>query len=252
MENFKIFDSHFHIIDKKFPLIENNGFLPEEFNVDNYKIAVKNLNIVGGAVVSGSFQEFDQSYLIHALKLLGEKFVGVTQIPSNITDEEIIKLHSSGIRAIRFNVKRGGSASIQEIESFGNRVYDLVKWHTEIYIDSKDLKDLMPKILKLKKFSVDHLGLSKEGIVFLKKLVEKGGIIKATGFGRINFDPVNAIHEFIKINPNSVIFGTDLPSTRAPIPFTENDVKKIIDNFETKDIHNILFTNAKHFYRISI
>ncbi|KAB8039870.1 2-pyrone-4,6-dicarboxylate hydrolase [Silvanigrella paludirubra] len=252
MEQFKIFDSHFHIIDKKFPLVENNGFMPEEFNVENYKTTVKNLNVVGGAVVSGSFQEFDQSYLINALKILGEKFVGVTQIPSSISDEEIIKLHNCGIRAIRFNVKRGGSASIHEIESFGNRVYELVKWHTEIYIDSTNLKDLIPKISKLKKFSIDHLGLSKEGLEFLKKLVEKGGIVKATGFGRINFDPIKAIHELIKINPNSVIFGTDLPSTRAPIPFSENDVKKIINNFETNDIHNILLNNAKYFYNINI
>lgn len=226
--------------------------MPEEFTVENYKIAVRDLNILAGAIVSGSFQGFDQTYLVDALKVLGEKYVGVTQIPTQISDEEIIKLHSFGIRAVRFNLKRGGSASVEDIESFGNRLYSLVKWHTEIYVDSKDLPELMPKILKLKKFSIDHLGLSKAGFVSLKKLVEKGAIVKATGFGRINFDPIKAIRELITINANSVLFGTDLPSTRAQVPFSVTDVQIIIDNFDTNEINNILFENANKLYGISI
>ena len=65
----KIFDSHFHIIDNHFPLIENQGYKPSSFTSDDYLHAVKKLNIVGGAIVSGSFQGFDQSYLVHALKI---------------------------------------------------------------------------------------------------------------------------------------------------------------------------------------
>ncbi|RLB69126.1 MAG: 2-pyrone-4,6-dicarboxylate hydrolase, partial [Deltaproteobacteria bacterium] len=29
---FKIFDSHFHIINKSYPLIENQGYLPDNFS----------------------------------------------------------------------------------------------------------------------------------------------------------------------------------------------------------------------------
>ncbi len=32
----KIFDSHFHIIDPKYPLFENNGYLPPKFTIENY------------------------------------------------------------------------------------------------------------------------------------------------------------------------------------------------------------------------
>src|SRR5436190_1640341 len=31
------FDAHFHVIDSRFPLFENNGFLPEEFTVEQYR-----------------------------------------------------------------------------------------------------------------------------------------------------------------------------------------------------------------------
>ena len=56
-----IFDAHFHVIDPRFPLVPNQGFEPEPFTVSDYRSRVDGLEVVGGAVVSGSFQAFDQT-----------------------------------------------------------------------------------------------------------------------------------------------------------------------------------------------
>ena len=32
----QFFDAHFHVIDRRFPLYENNGYIPEDFTVDQY------------------------------------------------------------------------------------------------------------------------------------------------------------------------------------------------------------------------
>lgn len=80
----KLFDSHFHVINPKFPLVENNGYLPPTFTAEDYIDSVKNYNVTGGAIVSGSFQAFDQEYLIDALQTLGDNFYGVANIPANI------------------------------------------------------------------------------------------------------------------------------------------------------------------------
>ena len=50
----------------------------------------KDLGIDGGVIVSGSFQGFDQDYLIHALKSLKGLFVATTQLPVETSDEKII------------------------------------------------------------------------------------------------------------------------------------------------------------------
>ncbi|NNG63010.1 2-pyrone-4,6-dicarboxylate hydrolase, partial [Pseudomonas fragi] len=84
-----IFDAHCHIIDSAYPLIPNNGYMPEFFSVDDYQERTRPLGIVGGAVVSGSFQGFDQTYLIAALNRLGPGFVGVTQLPASVTDAQL-------------------------------------------------------------------------------------------------------------------------------------------------------------------
>jgi len=72
-----MFDAHFHIIDSNFPLIENNGYMPEPFTVSAYLEAIKKYHFSGGAIVSGSFQGFDQGYLFSALEKLGQNYVGV-------------------------------------------------------------------------------------------------------------------------------------------------------------------------------
>ncbi len=102
LDKFELFDSHFHIVDNKFPLIPNNGYLPNEFTSNDYLARMKLYDLRGGAIVSGSFQAFNQSYLVDALKKLGPSFVGVTQIPVTVSDDEVIRLNKEIIRNLTY------------------------------------------------------------------------------------------------------------------------------------------------------
>ena len=249
-ESIPIFDSHFHIIDNQFPLIENNGYLPEPFTDKDYLSQTDNYNLVGGAVVSGSFQGFDQDYLVNALKNLGDGFVGVTQVPISITDEAIIHLDSKGVRAVRFNLQRGGSEDIAHLSNMAARVHELVGWHIELYVDSRHLVDMTSVLIGLPSVSIDHLGLSKRGFNTLCHLVENNIKVKATGFSRVDFDVSEAIKKLHSINPNALMFGTDLPSTRAPVPYSELDLIKVVQTIGEQAAKDVLSDNARKFYRL--
>ena len=243
-----IFDGHMHIIDKRFPLVENNGFLPEEFTTDDYLANSKTFNLLGGAIVSGSFQCFDQTYLLDTLERLGPSFVGVTQLPVTVTDQEILRLDDAGVRALRFNVKRGGSEELACLEEMALRVHDLADWHVELYVESSVLDQLSSRLLSLPAVSIDHLGLSKQGFGSLLRLVEKGVKVKATGFGRVDFDIKAALRDLYRANPTALIFGTDRPSTRAPRPYSDQDILTVIDALgDAAD--QVLHENAIVFYR---
>ena len=247
---FKIFDSHFHIINKSYPLIENHGYLPDNFSTTDYLNRTSNYALGGGAIVSGSFQGFDQTYLLAALGELGPNFVGVTQLPASVSDEELIRLDRAGVRALRFNLQRGGSEGIEKLEHFSRRVYDVVGWHTELYVDSKNLPDLHNLLIHLPRVSIDHLGLSKEGLPNLLSLIEKGLFVKATGFGRVDFSVKSALQEITAINPDSLMFGTDLPSTRAPRPYSDDDYFTVIDALGEKLAQKVFYENGVNFYRL--
>jgi len=249
IENLKLFDAHLHIIDNRFPLEPNHGYLPDEFTCSDYLNRMSGYLLCGGVVVSGSFQAFDQSYLIHALKKLGPSFVGVIQLPETVSDEELLTLNNASVRAVRFNLKRGITNDYKHLESMAKRVYELVGWHVELYVDSIELAELYSLLIDLPAVSIDHLGLSKAGFSTLINLAEKGVHIKASGFGRVDFDVRTAIAELYSANPYSLMFGTDLPSTRAKKPFDDKDCALIEEILEPEQANNVLYKNAIELYK---
>lgn len=252
MSAFKIFDSHFHIIDKRFPLVPNDGYLPDEFSCEDYLGRTKSFHLAGGAIVSGSFHAFDQTYLTDALQQLGPCFVGVTQLPASVSDQEVLKLHGAGVRAVRFNLKRGGSEKVEHLDRLARRVHEIAGWHVELYIDSTDLPPLFNTLIHLPAVSIDHLGLSKSGFAALLALVERGAHVKATGFGRVDFFDVRAVlKEICAANPHSLMFGTDLPSTRAARPYSDEDLRLIPEALGEETARKVLHDNAVAFYRPS-
>jgi len=249
LDKFPLFDSHFHIIDPDYPLVPNHGYLPDPFTTENYRKRLTGYDLRGGAIVSGSFQAFDQEYLLAAMKQLGPGFVGVTQLPATVTDEELLRLSQVGVRAVRFNLKRGGSESVDQLDRFARRVHEVVGWHIELYVDSRELPALHNTLVSLPKVSIDHLGLSWEGYYSLLKLVEAGCHVKASGFGRIDLDMSEAIQQISAINPRALIFGTDLPSTRAPVPYADTDFLRVIDALDEVQARRVLYDNAISLYR---
>lgn len=244
-----LFDAHLHIIDPRFPLVANQGYLPPPYGTDDYLAAAKPLGVTGGAVVSGSFQAFDQSYLVAALQRLGPAFVGVTQLPQSASDAEILALDRQGVRAVRFNLRRGGSEGLEALEGMARRVHALAGWHVELYADAGDLTELVPLLAELPQIVIDHLGLSAEGLPTLLKLVERGAKVKATGFGRVLLDPAAALRAIAAVDPQALLFGTDLPSTRARRPFSPDDIALLVEALGEEASRMALYDNAVRLYR---
>jgi predicted TIM-barrel fold metal-dependent hydrolase len=249
--NQQIFDAHFHIIDPRFSLVPNRGYLPDRYTINDYRERTKEYDIRGGAIVSGSFQAFDQDYLVDALSRLGPGFVGVTQLPATVSDADILELDKTGVRAIRFNLKRGGSEQVTYLDSMARRVHELAGWHTELYADAQELEDLVTVLIALPAVSIDHLGLSAAGFKILLNLAEHGIRVKATGFGRVDFSVGDALKALYAANPDSLMFGTDLPSTRANRPFSDRDYQLVGEALGAQAAERVFWSNAARFYRVA-
>ncbi len=244
-----LFDTHFHILDHRFPLSENQGFAPPVFTVADYRERTRDMDVRGGVVVAASFQGYDTSFMYDALGKLGPTFAGVIQVPVDVADEEILKLDAAGVRAVRFNLYRGGSAGLADLDRLARRVYDLAGWHAELYVDIAALGDDWPAIARLPRTSIDHLGMSAGGLRTLVRLAERGVRVKATGFGRISVEPRVAMTALAAANPECLMFGSDLPSQRARRPFAVSDIDLIREAVGEELAPQVLFDNAVSFYR---
>jgi predicted TIM-barrel fold metal-dependent hydrolase len=221
----RLFDSHCHIIDHRFPIVANQGYTPPNFPLEDYLAQTKPLGVVAGAVVSGSFQANDQTYLMDILPRLGPSWAGVTQIPNDYPDAEIAKLGKLGVRAVRFNVFRGRIDSVDDIVSLATRCHAVAGWHSEIYADAAALAPHADRLSKLPQLCIDHLGMTQAGVPVLLDLVAAGCKVKATGFGRVKLDVPKTLEQVAAKNPNALVFGTDIPSTRAERPFMAADIE---------------------------
>jgi predicted TIM-barrel fold metal-dependent hydrolase len=243
-----VFDAHLHIIDPRFPLVANQGYVPEPFTVDDYRAATAGLNVVGGAVVAGSFQVRGPgpltsrgrvrgpgplTWLFDALERLGPGFVGVAELES-ATEEEISALDAAGVRAVRFNLRRGGTLDVP----LALRAHEVAGWHTEVYADGATLAALEGELRRLPRLSVDHLGLDGEALPVLQRL---GCMVKATGFGRVELDVEATLRA---LDPDRLLFGTDLPGTRARRSFEPADLELV-----AKIAPQALADNARAWYR---
>jgi len=58
-----------------------------------------------------------------------------------------------------------------------------------------------------------------------------------------------ALKELFSANPEALMFGTDLPSTRAPRAYEDSDLLMIIETLDPEGAEKVLYSNAVNFYR---
>lgn len=246
----RLFDSHCHIIDHRFPIIANQGYVPPDFPLEAYLARARPLGVAAGAVVSGSFQGNDQSYLLDVLPRLGSGWVGVTQLPNDCPDAEVARLDAAGVRAVRFNLFRGRIDTVDDIVAMATRVHAIAGWHAEMYVDAAALRPHVDRLAKLPRLSIDHLGMTDAGVPVLLELVSAGCKVKATGFGRVKLDVAATLEAVAKRDPDALVFGTDIPSTRAERPFDASDIA-LVENVLGPDLARKAFwDNPVALYRI--
>jgi predicted TIM-barrel fold metal-dependent hydrolase len=248
----RLFDSHCHIIDHRFPIVANQGYTPPHFPLEDYLAQARPLGVVAGAVVSGSFQAEDQTYLMDLLPKLGPAWVAVTQIPNDYPDAEIARLGKLGVRAVRFNVFRGRIDSVDDIVALATRVHSVAGWHSEIYADAAALAPHVDKLSKLPQLCVDHLGMTEAGVPVLLDLVSAGCKVKATGFGRVKLDVPKTLEAIARKNPNALVFGTDIPSTRAARPFEAADIDLVERVLGRELAQKAFWDNPLALYRVKV
>jgi predicted TIM-barrel fold metal-dependent hydrolase len=250
------FDALLHVYDPRFTLRPNQHFTPGPFRPDDYRhqvsqlLGVAGFRPAGGAVVSPSFYGPDHEPLVDALAALGPRFVGVAQLGSDVTDDEIVRLDAAGVRATRLNLVR--RVHVDEVESqltLARRTRELVGWHLELYVRSTDLPGLLPRLPPADALVVDHLGLSAAGLSHLLQLARQGARIKATGFSRGDLDVLQALRALHQANPGSLVAGTDLPGTRSPQAITAADLVLLRRTFDPAALDRIVHRNAVALYR---
>ncbi|HWL83708.1 MAG TPA: amidohydrolase family protein [Roseomonas sp.] len=221
-----IFDAHFHIFDPRFPAPGHDGYAPPTFTVAQYRAAVAELGVTGGVLVAASTHGLDPTPLLAALEELGPGFVAVAAADPAMSDDRLRELAARGVRGLRFNLYRNMVDGPPEVAlDFADHAHALAGLHAQLYADAAALRPLLPRLRAMAgRLVIDHLGMTEAGLPVVLELAAAGTKVKATGFGRVGLAVAPALERIAAVAPGALIFGTDLPSTRARRPFESGDM----------------------------
>ena len=92
--------------------------------------------------------------------------------------------------------------------------------------------------------------MTEAGVPVVLDLVEAGCKVKATGFGRVELDVPRTLEAIARKSATALVFGTDMPSTRARRPFEPSDIDLIERTLGVALAAKVFWDNPRALYRI--
>lgn len=229
-------DCHHHIYDSTYPYVDNRN-LPDASVADYLKLRSR-LGLTRSVVIQPSSYGIDNRCLLDSLAELGNSSRGIAVVDTSVTDAELEKLQTSGVRGIRFNFGAGSATSPEMIAPLSERIAQL-GWHIEVHAGADALLALEPTFKDLPvQIVFDHFGrlpypepmlhdtyrLITDLLDRERAWVKVSGAYQESQRGSSGYDDVRPLaHAFIRQAPERVVWGTDWPhpslqTKQSPMP----------------------------------
>ncbi len=224
-------DAHCHVFGpgEIFPYAPTRKYTPCDASKEKLWALRDHLGFERNVIVQATCHGADNRALVDALEDSQGRARGVATVTRDIRDDELQKLHTAGVRGVRFNfVKRLVDVlprdtlveMAERLKPFG--------WHLVIYVESRDLPELSDFFASLPGTIVfDHMArpdVSKavegeEFDLFIRMLVENQNMwAKVSCPDRLSVsgppgyeDVVPFAKRVVETIPDRVLWGTDWP-----------------------------------------
>ncbi len=231
-------DAHCHVFGpgNQFPYAPERKYTPCDASKDQLFALRDHLGFDKNVIVQATCHGSDNRALVDALKHSNNKARGVATVKRDVTDAELLYLHTAGVRGTRFNfVKRLADFTPRDaLLEIAQRIAPM-GWHVVVYFEAQDLPELYDFFTALPtSVVVDHMGrpdVSKpvdgtEFGLFVKLMrehhhvwskvscperVSAGGPKALNGEQHAYQDVVPFAKRLVESFPDRVLWGTDWP-----------------------------------------
>ena len=224
-------DAHCHVFgpESRFPFASDRKYTPCDASKEDLFKLRDFLGFEKSVIVQASCHGANNDALEDALRSSNNSARGVAVVSPDITVNTLKRLDTAGVRAVRFNfLKRLVDNTPKDtFKHIAKKVADL-GWHVVIYIESPNLKDLIPFLKELPTDVVfDHMarpnvreGLNGKDFTLFQKVMESEKFwCKTTCAERLSFEGPETnysdILPFMNLLINNfsdrVLWGTDWP-----------------------------------------
>ena len=231
-------DAHCHVFGPgaRFPYAPGRKYTPCDATRDQLFALRDHLGFDRNVIVQATCHGSDNRALLDALAASNNRARGVVTVDCQVTDDELQRMHATGVRGTRFNfVRRLADFTPPDVLlEIAKRIAPL-GWHVVVYFEAQDLPQLYDFFTALPAtVVVDHMGrpdVSKpvdgpEFELFMKMMREHANIwskvscperLSVTGPPALNGeqcayrDVVPFARRLVETFPERVLWGTDWP-----------------------------------------
>lgn len=189
------------------------------------------LGLTRAVVVQPSVYGFDNRATLDAMAVLGADARGVAVVPPEVSEQELERLTSLGIRGIRFFMIGGGALGWDDLETLAAKTA-AYGWHVQMQMDGRLLHDEAGRLSRLPgRLVIDHngkflepVGLDHAGFKALQRLLDGGrtyvktsGVYETSRSGPPDYADVAALaRALIAHAPERCLFATNWPHPSKP------------------------------------
>ncbi|MEK7876507.1 MAG: amidohydrolase family protein [Pseudomonadota bacterium] len=222
-------DAHCHVFGPgaRFPYASNRSYTPPDAPKEKLAALHRHLGFTRAVLVQASCHGTDNSAMLDAIASSNGAWRGVGMVGRDVTEQELAKLHASGVRGARFNfvAHLGGAPDLTVIDSVVARIAPL-GWHLQLHLDAGDILTYREFLHRLRvPFIIDHMGriVAQHGFdqkpfqLLLELMKNELAWVKVSGPERISstgkpfHDAIPFARTLIEAAPDRVLWGTDFP-----------------------------------------
>ncbi|AXS84926.1 amidohydrolase family protein [Marinobacter sp. Arc7-DN-1] len=244
-------DTHAHLFgpQEAYPYQTKRGYTPPDATETSYRNLLQTLGFQRAVLVQPSVYGTDNRLMLDTLSASTDSdpidWRGVAVVDRHISDEELSRMDTLGVRGIRINLVFPGGVTFEDIVSLAARI-KVFGWHIQFLVDVSKFENLAERLDKLPVPSVvDHmghlstrLGIANPGFRELLDLMAEGRTwVKLTGPNRLStlpeapFTDVDPFFQALReARQDRCLFGTDWPHVQlpTPMPFDHSLVNEFI------------------------
>ena len=220
-------DTQLHMYLPEYPSQPGGPPLPEGLpGPDDYRHVMKWLGIDRFVVTQGNAHQSDNENLLACLSRFGDECRGVAVVTAETPDDEIARLHDSGVRGARIMDLPGGAVGLSRLQEVDARVLD-VDWCIAVQFDGSRLLEHLPLLQRIRsRFIIDHHGKFLSGttpdsaeVHAIEALIDRGncwfklaGCYESSIAGPPGYHDVAAVaREIAAYAPDRIVWGTNWP-----------------------------------------
>jgi 2-pyrone-4,6-dicarboxylate lactonase len=231
-------DTHAHVFGSAdlFPYADDRSYTPPDAPLKKYLGMLDGIGFARGVLVQGSAHGRDNSAMLDALKRQPDRLRGVAVADTGVSRAELRDWNALGVRGLRFNhfyrdgqLHYRGGVPLSAAKVLASVMADL-GWHLQLWIDVKDLPDIIPTLKSMGlPVVIDHMGRTDAragtqtaGFQSLLRAVGEGWCwAKLSGAHRLSqqapdYPDARPFHEaLVAANPERLVWGGDWPHPRV-------------------------------------